>query len=184
MDVANEIREGLQRLVDYNRKTILIPAKVTALNEVEATIDVIDQDDIEIFDVRLRASVNDSTDGVTVYPSVGSWVLIVNLGGSAIEYAVIATTEVDRVLVKIDDTTIDADAQGVQMAFGNANVAIDTNGIGVQRGGENLKSVLNDLLTAITQLTVTCAAPGSPSTPPINLASFTALQTRVNNLLK
>lgn|GEM_PF-1832194 len=184
MDVANEIVQSLRNLTNYNRMTMVIPAQVTALNESDATVDVLDVDDNEIFDVRIRAAVDELEDGVTIYPAVDSWVLIANLGGSGAEWAVIATTEVEKVAVKIGTTQIDADEQGVSITHSSGTVAIDTNGIGIERGGENLKDVLSDLLTAIKLITVTCAAPGSPSTTPLNFASFSLLETRINNLLK
>jgi hypothetical protein len=63
---------------------------------------------------------------------------------------------------------------------------------------EDLKSVLSDMMTqnkalcdALSILTVTCSSPGSPSSPPVNTASFTAIKAqytsidlRLNNLLK
>ena len=48
---------------------------------------------------------------------------------------------------------------------------------------ESLYSLLNDILTQVQALTVTCVAPGSPSSPPINLAAFTAIQVRLQTFL-
>lgn len=168
MDAANEIGEALRRFMKTDQVTTVIAAQVKTLNEGDATVDVVDSEDNEIFDVRLRAAVDNSTNGLTLYPAVDSWVLIANLGGSVSEWAVIATTEVDKVVIKTDTSTIEMAADGVKIA----------------RGLENLKSVLDDMLAAIKLITVTCAAPGSPSTTPLNFAAFDLLETRINNLLK
>jgi hypothetical protein len=50
-------------------------------------------------------------------------------------------------------------------------------------GGESLYSILNDLLTQLQALTVTCASPGSPSTVPVNTPALAAIQVRIANLL-
>lgn len=168
MDVAEELRQAFQNMRSGDRMTMVIPAQVTALHEADATVDVVDVDGNEIFEVRLRAAVDELQDGVTVFPSVDSWVLIANLGGSASEWAVISTTEVEKVLIKTDACSLEIAADGVA----------------INRGFENLKSVLNDMLAAIKLITVTCAAPGSPSTTPLNFAAFDLLETRINNLLK
>lgn len=45
-----------------------------------------------------------------------------------------------------------------------------------------LSSFLSTLLTALSTLTVTCTAPGSPSSPPVNLSVFLNLQQQLTTL--
>ena len=55
--------------------------------------------------------------------------------------------------------------------------------IAIQNDTESLKSILNDLITAIRQMTVT--TPSGPSTLPIiNDAQFAAVNDKINNLFK
>ena len=49
--------------------------------------------------------------------------------------------------------------------------------------GETLKTTLESLIDAITTLTVTCAAPGNPSSKPINAAVFTAIKNNLSTIL-
>lgn len=56
--------------------------------------------------------------------------------------------------------------------------------VAVKNSAETLFAILNDLMTQLTLLTVVCAAPGSPSTPPINAAAIAAIQTRLALLMK
>jgi len=49
--------------------------------------------------------------------------------------------------------------------------------------GETLKSILESLIDAISLITVTCAAPGNPSSVPINVASFTLIKSQLITIL-
>lgn len=49
--------------------------------------------------------------------------------------------------------------------------------------GETLKTKLEALIDAITDLTVTCASPGNPSSTPINAATFTTLKSQLSAIL-
>jgi hypothetical protein len=49
--------------------------------------------------------------------------------------------------------------------------------------GDTLKGILSDLCDALVQLTVTCASPGSPSSPPVNLASFVEIKAKLETIL-
>jgi hypothetical protein len=49
--------------------------------------------------------------------------------------------------------------------------------------GEQLKTTLETLCTAIAAITVTCAAPGSPSSVPINAATFTTIKSSLTSIL-
>ncbi len=168
MDIDIEIIQGFYNLARRLPKTVVSIAKVTAVDEASATVDVVDVEGNEIFDVRLKAALDLSDHGINVFPEVGSWVLIANIGLSEKEWVVISTTNISKIIVNTSTTTLE----------------IAGDGVAISRGVEDLKTLLTDLLTAITQLTVTCAAAGSPSSPPINLAAFTSLQTRLNSLLK
>lgn len=66
---------------------------------------------------------------------------------------------------------------------GFVSMLSDVEKFSLETQNESLKKILSDLLDAIAQLTVTCAAPGSPSAPPVNMAAFTQIKTRLDNLL-
>lgn len=68
----------------------------------------------------------------------------------------------------------------VEVFAGNTLVKIAPQGIEISKGGESLKTILVDLVTANSVETHTSAAPGSPTTPPINVASYTAILSRLN----
>jgi hypothetical protein len=49
--------------------------------------------------------------------------------------------------------------------------------------GEELKTILDDILSAITKMTVTCPPSGGPSKPPVNIADFVEIQTKLDTIL-
>lgn len=73
----------------------------------------------------------------------------------------------DRVRITYQDSIISI---GVKLKLANAT--------------QDLKTILQDLMTALQALTVTCASPGSPSSPPINSATFATISTRIGELLE
>ena len=58
----------------------------------------------------------------------------------------------------------------------------DTTHISIKNEVESLKDILTELCSAIAQITVT--APNGVTSVPINASVFSALSTRIANLLK
>lgn len=77
----------------------------------------------------------------------------------------------------------DAGASKLTVTVGTVTFEAGSTGFDLTRGGESLKAILTDLIEGLAVLTVTCASPGSPSSPPVNLATFTGLLARIPNLL-
>lgn len=101
MSKERDIIEGLNEFVGKRAKAIIIPAKVTAVNESEAKIDVKTLDEDEIFDIRLKAVVNGSESGFLIIPAVGSDVLIARIGKSSNSWTVINYSEITRIKARI-----------------------------------------------------------------------------------
>lgn len=66
---------------------------------------------------------------------------------------------------------------------GTTKVEIASGGVLIERGGDSLGDALTALVTAVKTITVTCAAPGSPSTIPLNIAAIDAAGARITNIL-
>ena len=77
----------------------LFPAKVTSVNEANLTIDVEPIGEPELFDVRLKAGVDNVTDGIVHFPKVGSIVLCSMVANSKQDAVVMFTSSVDKVLM-------------------------------------------------------------------------------------
>jgi len=77
----------------------------------------------------------------------------------------------------------DADAQALIITNSAVSVTVADNKVTISRGGDSLGAALSDLIDAMALETHTSAAPGSPTTPPLNAASYTAIKTRLLNFL-
>lgn len=133
----------------------------------------IEKDGLILYGVRLRALPNGEDQGIVCIPKVGSVVVVGMLEGSENMGAVLQYSEVDEVSVKI----------------GDSELVVDDTGISMSRDGEDLLSLMQDLAgkvadvsSEVAKLTVTCAAPGSPSSPPVNLANFTTFSAELNSI--
>lgn len=83
----------------------------------------------------------------------------------------------DGSLVEFDKAT-----SALTVTTGTTEITVAAAGIEIKRGGESLKAILTDLLTACETETHTSASPGSPTTPPVNVAVYTAIKTRLSSL--
>jgi hypothetical protein len=141
------LRKALQTL--HRKPFHTIVATVTAVDRQELSCDVEPLDGgAAMFDVRLRAALDNERGGLVLLPAVGSTVLVSAINDNWNFPYVAMVSEVDLVSVKTQQ--------------------------------ESLKTLLNDILTAIQQLTV--PTPAGPSGVPINLASFQQYNARLDNL--
>lgn len=94
-------------------------------------------------------------------------------------------TSPDVVAVKFsDDASVqyDRSAHKLSVTVGTTELEIATAGFKIKRGGENIKALLSDLLDQLVAETHISAAPGSPTSTPVNSAQYTAIKARVANL--
>jgi hypothetical protein len=157
---------------------------VTAVHEPEGTCDVVDTDNIELFEIRLRAAQDGDDNGMTIVPAVNSQVLIGNVGNSPNTWVVIATTVAQKVIAKVDGATVTIAGGSVTIEKGTSKLEVDAEGTLIERNAQSLKAALGALIDQIKLITVTCAAPGAPSTPPVNFAAFDIVKTQINSILK
>jgi hypothetical protein len=183
-DPKEEFQSSLHRFVQNRQTVTIFPAQVKSVNESVLTCDVEDSDELEIFDVRLRATVDGSDDGFVLVPAVGSWVLIGNIGNSPGEYAVLVASEITKAAFKTGQSTWFVDAGKITAQRGLTVVSVENDGVLIERNAINLKTQIGLLIEQIKLITVTCAAPGAPSTPPINFAAFDAIKIQIDQILK
>lgn len=167
-DAKNDMVQALKRLVQDQYTATVLTATVTAVDEEALTCDVSDGDETELFNVRLRAAIDGSEQGPVMIPEVGSAVLIGNIGNSPNGYFIMSFTAVSKVLYLVDTTRFE----------------MTTTGVLIERNNQTLRAVLDALVDTIKLITVTCAAPGTPSTVPINAAAFDAVKAQIAQILK
>lgn len=72
------------------------PVKVLRVND-NYTIDAIDDSELELYNIRLRASVNDNQSVSVAIPAVGSYVMIEPIDGNEHKFRVSMVSEITRV---------------------------------------------------------------------------------------
>ena len=166
MDLKAETQAALHDFLIKRTTVQVLVAKVISVDISTETCDVEDLLGHEYYNVRLRAQ--EVSEGLLIVPKVNSNILMGSIGNSDVEHFVISHSEISSFKVTV----------------GNTQYEVDNQGFAIQKGGENLKAIISDLITAITTLTVTCTAPTTPSSPPLNVAAFTLIKNRLNNLFK
>jgi hypothetical protein len=169
----SEFREALKRFVNDEQPEWLLLAKVTAVNSsgTGPTCTCVDNVGNEYLGVRLQTRLMGGA-GTVVLHKVGSWVLLASIQGKD-EHIAIMPNEIDKLTFRTAEVMISMTSAGVV----------------IRNEQETLRDLMSDFIDAqsdlidqIKLLTVTCAAPGSPSSPPLNVAAFTTLDTALTNL--
>lgn len=180
----NDLQAKLNDFVRTRVPTQIFPATVESVDLDACTCDVQDLQGVMMYDVRLRASADDETIGMVCYPARGSWVLVGRIGNAESSLVVLATTELQKVTIEVGGSLVTVDGATIELKQDSAVYNIQSSGHAIEQGAESLKSILSDLISQLELLTVTCSAPGSPSSPPINVAALTAVKARLNTLFQ
>lgn len=114
--------------------------------------------------VRLRAAISDDK-GFLAIPALDSYVLVGIIDSKPAMSFVVATTVLRE----------------VRLTVGTSKFMVNENGYSLGKGDETIEGLLDEMLTAIQQLTVTTGT--GPSGVPINATSFADIQTRFKDLL-
>lgn len=195
-DIEN-IRRVMQQGTSAGIDSVF-PAVVSKVDEKAFTCEVKRGDAVSYFNVRLRGLVNPDLKGAALIPAIGSTVLVCRIGNSN-QLFVCQYTEIDKLiftigdlsltcdqdkveLLKGDKLSVTADAESITMKADQAVIKTTTKGLTLTKGAAGLKKTLDDLLTAIQQLTVTTGV--GPSGPPINIADFKKVQQELKDYLE
>lgn len=151
------IRSAMQRAFRVDNSAIA--AEVLAVDDsvMQCRVRLVENPDLVLEGVRLRA-VDDAQDqGFVLLPKVGSSVLVAQIRNTS-AYYVAMFSEVDA-----------------------ARVLLSGGKLRVEKGGESLGKVLDDLISAILALTVTTSV--GPSGTPINFLDFQNVAIRLKTIL-
>ena len=190
------IKRKIQELFTGDEQ--VFPVTIKEVNEDDFTCTVLFDDELEYTDVRLRSLVDQDKQGFCFIPAVGSMVMVGRIANSEQLYVALFS-EVDKVLLSSGSLEMTIDPDKVELKKGDnisflvqedqilmtADQSIlkqTAGGFTMIKSGEGLKKVLEDLIMAITQLTVPTGV--GPSGIPINVAAFQAIKTRLNNFLE
>ncbi|MEG3977316.1 hypothetical protein QT970_22225, partial [Microcoleus sp. herbarium8] len=152
------LKQALKTGQGKKTKFVLVLGTVKAIEADTCTVDNYE-------DVQLNAIIDDLESQLTVYPKVGSKVIIGRLDDQD-DMFVIRVSEIDKVTIKIDN-------QLFEMKDGKFTI---------QSGDVNLKSILNDAFAQLTQSVImTPSGPGKFSAADVLI--FNQLKDKSNQLL-
>lgn len=172
MATPEQIREALNQMAKKHGPAVSNIAKVKLVDETKATCVLVDEDGQEIFDVRLRPVLTGKKSFILV-PKVGSYVLAVRVEDDD-DWMVIAADEITKVGYYVGTVLFEIDATGFLL----------------KKENETLKKIMIDLIGAVKAMsfavstTGTAAAQTGTTNTLVNLAQFTAIETRINQFLK
>ena len=167
MSKAAQIKTLLKAIVGVPSMTF--PAIVLAVDEEKATVDVLPVgSDAELFDVRLKAAVDDQTDGLVIFPEVGSSVLVSLIGNDDNEAYVSSFSKVTGLKLKINGVKFEVNAEGMVLVKEN----------------ESLRKLMTDLMNTIQALVWQTNMGPTIGLIPFSVNALEQLKTRTENLLK
>jgi hypothetical protein len=124
---------------------------------------LVDEDDQEIFDVRLHPVLSGNKSFLQI-PKIGSYVLSIRVEDDD-DWMVIACDEVDKVVWYVGETMLEL-----------------TDKVSIQAGGQNLADLIDELFTAIDNMVFTTNA--GPTINLVNKVEFDQLKLKFKTLLK
>jgi len=176
---ALKITEGIKALTRQPYEIVSGSVVAGSVNEEDQTIAVIPDGEEGIIEGVMLCAVSATTDKVIWLPKEGSHVVIGSVDGPG-NWILLKSSEVTKVLITIANTQCTISETGVKIESGTTVIEVESI-IKIATASESLHAILNDLITAITLITV--PTPGGPSGVPVNAATFNTILTRLSNLL-
>lgn len=196
MKETEEIRRMFERRLLEAAETVFY-GEISEVDEGARTCTVV-MEGISYENVLLYAVENTELKGLVLIPKVGSTVLVERIAND--RYFVAMFSEIEKVLLTIGEktkaeiseenisiqagnkTTVMADAENCLLQVGESVVKATEKGLTIIKGGAGLKKTLEELIDAITKLTVTTGV--GPSGVPINVADFIKIKQGLNDYLE
>ena len=129
--------------------------------------------------VMLNAITGDNN-GLILFPKDGTNVVIASVDGPG-EWCLVRASEINKAIVTIGNVVLELDDSQISIKNSEVEFNISDSVFKMSTASESMFTLLKDCFTYITQLTV--PTPSGASGVPTNLADFTNLITRLNNLL-
>lgn len=169
MSTPEQIRKAFEEMAKKEGPAVSNIAKVKSVDETKATCVLVDENGMEIFDVRLRPVLTGNKSFILV-PKVGSFVLAVRVEDDD-DWMIIAADEIEKIGYYI----------------GTAIFEMDSTGFLLKKENETLKKIMVDLIGAVKAMSFALTTPDTingTTTTLVNSAQFTAIETRINGFLK
>jgi hypothetical protein len=162
-----------KKLADYlkgNGQINNIPLFNATVKSIEGESCTITIDDLELDEVRLKATINGNANKIIVTPAVGSMVLVGSLTGDLKDLAIIATDEIEKLEYEQDGLKLLIDSTDGKISISNTTISV-----------KDVFQQLTDLLKAFKVYTP--AGPSGTALPDVVLL-INAFETAFKAILK
>jgi hypothetical protein len=166
--MEKELQDAFRKL--KKRDVDTFPVKVISVDKEKGTCKVSDGE-LDYTDVQLSSVIDANKSKFYLFPKVGSSVLVSPINEDVHRLYVEAYAEIE---------SLDLTIQSVQFK-------VDKTGFLLKKENETLKQLMVDLIGAIKAMNFTLTTPDTingTTTSLINVAQFTAIETRFNQFLK
>ena len=159
-EIDEYFKNAIASMAKKRKKFTLLVGTVMSLEGDTCIVDFYE-------DVRLNSVIDDVDSQFTIYPKIGSKVVIARLDDSDSMF-VVQCSEIDKVTIKIGELLF-------EMKDGKFSI---------QNQNTNLKSILNDALTQLYNASIITQSGGTGVFSPADKAVFNQLKEKVNLLLR
>jgi hypothetical protein len=158
--MTNEFQRAVEIIVRKNIPLLLTEGVVSAVDKDTNTCNVDRGDLPELLNVRLDAILKAGDNKITIYPERGSKVLCILVENNPTDAYILAANDIEEIKVKID----------------TSEFIINKDGFLIQRGDNNLKSLISDFISEVQNIIVVQGT--GPNVPVLE-----NIKTKITNLL-
>jgi len=175
-----KIKAGIRALADSPYEIISGTVVPGSVDMSEYTMSVQPSDASDPIDGVMLNPVTEDGNGLLLFPENGSNVIIGSIDGPG-EWALIRASDLTKAIITIENVTYEIDNTQVNIQNGSVVFNVSNSVFKMNAPTESLFQLLKDCFTYISAITV--STPSGTSSIPINVADFSNLITRLNNLL-
>ena len=194
------IQQEIKRLFNERLKKASTTSFLAEVKEVQSEdrTCTVEFEEVEYEDVLLYSVVDSEKKGFVFLPKVGSKVMVTRIAGSN-NLFVSMFSEVDKMFLSIgekmsvevtdkeakinsDEIAFEVTDKGLKTLAGDTKFEVSSEGIKIAKTN-NLKAVLEELIDAISAITVIPTAFGTPSKVPDNVAQIIEIKKKLEFLV-
>lgn len=165
MDVAAEIKKALKEALGEN-PNLPITATVVSVEDDTCTVKLLGN--LVLSDVRLKATITESLEGLLIIPKVASEVILISQTGKLSSLMVLKVSEVEKIIYKIDDFVFEVDATTKKLTF--------------KKSGANFGALIGSLIDTISAAIITTPN-GQGSIDSTTQSKLQNIKTKFNSII-
>jgi hypothetical protein len=176
MTIEEQIRKSISEL--GRQPVVILTGTIKDVDENAATCTVIDAEDVDKYQVRIKAAVDEKETGLFVFPKVGSSVLIGRIQESN-EWVILAYTDFTKLTKKQEKSTY---TQDDNFAFENEKCTLKLEDKFTLKNDQTaLKDILNEFITEVKNAIINTPS-GAGNISPVTQAKLDLIDNKINQL--